>query len=303
MRALVVGLGSAGQRHLRVLTALGLDCAGVSRRTSGKKGVFRSLADGIKAHRPNYIVIATETSTHFEVLDRLKKECFKGKVMVEKPLFSQPKRFDISFFEAVYIGYNLRFHPAIQEMHRALQGKRVLSAHGYIGQYLPDWRPDTDYRKCYSAARALGGGVLRDLSHELDYLFWMLGPWRKLVASGGHFSALKTDCEDIYGFLMATQRCPLVTLQLNCVDRVARRELVVNTSDNTFKVDLISGSFSAGQAMRKLSANADETCRTQREAILNAGGEGVCNFLQAQNVLKAISAAEKSAAKGVWVKA
>ncbi|MFX7793064.1 Gfo/Idh/MocA family oxidoreductase, partial [Acinetobacter baumannii] len=44
-----------------------------------------------------------------------------------------------------------------------------------IGQYLPDWRPTKDYRETVSAKTELGGGVLLELSHELDYAQWILG--------------------------------------------------------------------------------------------------------------------------------
>ena len=37
-----------------------------------------------------------------------------------------------------------------------------------VGQYLPNWRADKNYSKSVSAKKDLGGGVLLELSHELE---------------------------------------------------------------------------------------------------------------------------------------
>ena len=73
---------------------------------------------------------------------------------------------------------------------------KVLSVRCEIGQYLPSWRPDSDYRKGVSARRELGGGVLLELSHELDYLCWIFGKVDWVKATLGQQSDLKLDVED-----------------------------------------------------------------------------------------------------------
>ncbi len=52
---------------------------------------------------------------------------------------------------------------------------RVLWLNVESGQYLPDWRPWQNYRESYSARQELGGGIILDGSHELDYICWLLG--------------------------------------------------------------------------------------------------------------------------------
>jgi predicted dehydrogenase len=98
------------------------------------------------------------------------------------------------------IGYNLRFSPSLREAKRLVdEGTvgRVLGVRAEVGQYLPDWRPGTDYRRSVSARRSLGGGVLLELSHEIDYICWFFGLPNFVSARGGRYSDLDVDVEDM----------------------------------------------------------------------------------------------------------
>jgi predicted dehydrogenase len=89
--------------------------------------------------------------------------------------------------------------PSLQR-YRDLLGEgvvgKVLSVRCEIGQYLPSWRLDSDYRQGVSARHELGGGVLLELSHELDYLRWIFGEVDWLKASLSRQSSLEIDVED-----------------------------------------------------------------------------------------------------------
>ncbi len=89
--------------------------------------------------------------------------------------------------------------PSLQRFHdllgQQIRGK-LHSVHCEAGQYLPAWRPDSDYRHSVSAQHELGGGTLPELSHELDYLRWIFGEIDWVKASLSRQSNLKTDVED-----------------------------------------------------------------------------------------------------------
>jgi hypothetical protein len=70
-----------------------------------------------------------------------------------------------------------------------LDGRSAITVSAYVGQDLRDWRPGRDHRTTASATQQAGGGVLRDLSHELDYLLWLFGPWQRVAALGGAYGA------------------------------------------------------------------------------------------------------------------
>jgi predicted dehydrogenase len=203
MNVLVIGYGSIGSRHARLLAALGCNVAVLSRRPIQFPKLFRDLVVALESHIPDYVVIANSTGEHFETLYELAKVKYNGTVIVEKPIFEQNKEISNLPFRGLFVAYNLRFHPIILRVKSLLQRRRIFSVQGYVGKYLPDWRPSTDYRLSYSAKATLGGGALRDLSHELDYLTWILGGWNRVAALGGRLSSLEIDSDDVYALLIS----------------------------------------------------------------------------------------------------
>ena len=147
-------------RHARLLTELGQHTAVVSSRTVDFPLHFDTLKAALVAHQPDYVVIANTTNLHYDTLTTLRREGYGGLVLVEKPLFDRYQDFAANADETL-VAYNLRFHPVIQRLAQLLRSERILSVHAYAGQYLPGWRPATDYRESYSASAARGGGAGR----------------------------------------------------------------------------------------------------------------------------------------------
>jgi predicted dehydrogenase len=299
--ALVVGMGSIGQRHARLLHGLGLDVAAVTRRTDLLQRCYPSLDDALAREHPGYIVVANDTAAHRPTLLHLAEAGFAGTVLVEKPLFDRPAPLPEHRFAGLYVGYNLRFHPLLIELSRLLAGERAISAQIYVGQYLPDWRPGQDYRRTASASRAAGGGVLRDLSHELDYMSLLFGQCRRVAALGGRFSDLAIDSDDVQGLLLAFERCPVVTAQLNYLDRQGGRDIVVNTATHTFRVDLIRGTLRIGDEARHFAVGRDDTYVAQHRSALGNERNRLCGADDGAAVVELIAAAEAAAASGSWV--
>ena len=302
MNALVVGYGSIGSRHARILKELGCRTAVLSKRDINFQPHYRNLEEAIEKESPEYVVVANATNEHYETLTELKKTKFKGFALVEKPLFSKEEQFSPADFQQLFVAYNLRFHPLLKRLRDILRNEKVISAQCYVGQYLPEWRPSADYRQGYSASKQQGGGSLRDLSHELDYLLWMLGPWTDIAAVGGHYSHLEIKTDDVFCILMSTARCSAVTIQLNYLDRCTNREILVNTDRHTFKADLFRGLFQIDkEAPEQLQLERDLMYRLEHKAILDSSFEGLCTFDEGMQVLKMIAAIETSALKKKWI--
>jgi predicted dehydrogenase len=301
MNALVIGYGSIGERHVRLLNGLGLCTSVLSRRNIESVNCYTSLQDALGDKKMEYVVICNETSAHYDSLMALENENYKGVVLIEKPLFHEPVHYCKNSPEQVFVAYNLRFHPIITRLKQLLSNERIISAQLYVGQYLPTWRTNRDYQEGYSSSQSAGGGVLRDLSHEIDYLMWLFGRWTRVAAIGGHFSHLKITSDDIFGVLVETERCPMMTLQLNYLDRVPKREIIVQTDQLSIKGDLIKGTLQINDSVENFKLDRDFTYIKQHEAILEHNYDNICDLKEGLQIVELIDAIEKSASRKAWV--
>lgn len=97
------------------------------------------------------------------------------------------------------VGYNLRFSQSLQKFKKLISKGivgRILSIHAEVGKFLPFWRAGVDYRQTVSARADLGGGVLLELSHEIDYLRWIFGKVIWVSAWLDKIGDLKVNVED-----------------------------------------------------------------------------------------------------------
>ena len=300
---LVSGFGSIGQRHVSILREMGQKVHVFSRRKLQEEEYYQNLEAAVSRIEPEYVVIANETSEHESTLKKVLS--FEiPKILVEKPLFSTSiENLPENPKSQVCVAYNLRFHPLLQHLFSEIKEQSIISVQVYVGQYLPDWRPQQDYRKSYSVSRAQGGGVLRDLSHELDYINWLFGPWQAISALGGHYSSLAGDSDDVFCLLLKMERCPAVSLQMNYLDRCGRREITINTDEHTYHLDLVKQEYKKDQEASILfSSERDETYRNQHTDMLNNNGKLCCSLQEGLDVLRMIDAAEKSAETETWQK-
>ena len=228
---------------------------------------------------------------------------FGGTCLVEKPIFAAAAQTPpIPGFRTV-VGYPLRFHPLLGEARRILAGKPLLSLHAYVGQYLPTWRPGTDYRACYSASREQGGGVLRDLSHELDYLQHLGGPWKRVCATGGHRSRLEIETEDQFALLAELAACPDVVCHMDYLSRVPRRFCAVQYEGGTLWLDFIENRLAHNDQIRWLQLERNDMIAGMHEAAFAPATvpSPLCSWDEALDTLKLVEAAEQSAQQGKWI--
>ena len=299
--ALVVGYGSIGQRHARVLESLSFEVEIVSRRReSGGRNVHSDLSDALRAGGYDLVVLADETRRHLDSLTDLANGGFNGSVLVEKPLFAWPAPLPRHSFTRAGVGYNLRFHPAVRALRDELRGRSAQMADFYVGQWLGDWRPGQDVAECYSASRAAGGGALRDLSHELDLASWLFGDWRRVTALGGRLGSVTVDSDDGWGILLACERCQVMTVHLNCLDRVAHRSIVVQVDGETLRADLVAGTLEIDRRTRTFPMEGDATYVDLHRSLLSGSGD-VCSLEQGLATVDLIAAIERAAAARQWI--
>ena len=208
-RVLIIGHGSIGKRHLRLAKELlpsadirilrHQECTVIPEHANG---CFSRLEHAL-SFAPHIAIIANPAPYHLSMARALAQG--GAHLLVEKPL-SVSSVDVLPFFEIcrkrgtiLLIGYNLRFLPSLQRFYTLIKENvigKVLSVRCEIGQYLPSWRPDSDYRSSVSARQELGGGALLELSHELDYLRWIFGEIAWVKATLCRQSNLEIDVED-----------------------------------------------------------------------------------------------------------
>jgi predicted dehydrogenase len=212
MRFLVAGTGSIGKRHIRNLLELGVEVVAYRYRGSNclagdglppGVAIADSIAEAISSPL-DAVVIANRTDQHMSVAITAARAGHH--LFIEKPLANSLKDTEVLVEQVdtnnlvVEVGFMLRFHPNLRWMKSYLATGGLGELHyarAIVGQYLPDWRPDSDYRQGYSASRAWGGGVIFDLIHELDIVRWLLGEAADVVTMTRHSPALKIETEAI----------------------------------------------------------------------------------------------------------
>lgn len=226
----IIGLGSIGRRHLRVISKLSPNIDIIVVRSGhgsacqeeklASKIVF-SIEEAIKAGIQAAIV-SSPANLHLEQASKLAK-CGVH-LLIEKPLSNKMDGID-EFLKAkcdskitAQIGYVLRHEPGAIKFKQWLGEKQIgeiLHARIVCGSFLPNWRPEQNYRETVSASKDLGGGVLLELSHELDYLHWFFGPPTDVQAKLRNSGTLDINVEDQADLLMTSSKGFPITVQLD----------------------------------------------------------------------------------------
>ncbi len=298
LNALVVGQGSIGRRHSEILRNAGAQVSVVSAHDAG---AFPVLAAVPRLDRLDYTVIASSTSRHDADLAELNSRGFRGRVLVEKPLAAASNvTADISGFRKFRVGYNLRLHPVVEALRAALAGEEIVAVRMHAGQYLPDWRPGADFRRQSSARRDMAGGVLRDLSHEIDLVLHLFGSWRRLVSAPAPMPVLDIETDQAWAILFELEAGSVVTLTLSYHDQPLERRYVVTTRTGTFEADLTRGFVRTPLGRKDLPAERNFTYERQH-ALMQSDDETVlCDYAAGMAVLKTLEAIERSAMERAW---
>ncbi|SPT69508.1 Uncharacterised protein [Anaerobiospirillum thomasii] len=299
-RALIIGCGSIGLRHKKVLESLSFSVFFVSMRTDLKDlepYMFRSLTEAFLDKKGySLVIIANETIKHEKSLKELESMHYRGPVLVEKPLFASCSQPALESTDNIFVGYNLRFHPLVQRIKKLIAHTKVYSAQLHVGQYLPTWR-ERDYRYIYSSKKSMGGGVLRDLSHELDLAYYLFGNVKTCVSNIGRFSDLQIDSEDSVDVLSVHEKCAMVSVHLDYTDNIKKRYISLQCDRLSIEADFINNTLSVDNMVEPL--RPCDTYTLQDEAIITRSTDVACSYAQGLEIMKYIQMIEKNCMGGV----
>lgn len=250
----VVGLGNIATRHRRNLKTLYPQALLYAMSASGRIpeeavpdcDLMVSSVDKLIAHKVNLVIVASPASFHACHSIPLIEAGIP--VLIEKPMTADLAD-SLSIQDAinksqtpVAIGYCLRYLSSSMLVKALLDENKIgqlYNASIEVGQYLPDWRPTKSYLDSVSASVKLGGGALLELSHELDYTQWLLGPIAVKHAILRSSAELRLEVEDSVDILATTEHDAIVTIHLDFLQRKAHRKCRFVGNKGALEWDLI----------------------------------------------------------------
>ncbi len=295
MKVLIIGFGSIGKRHFEVIKNFQNIASAdiVTKQNVDDIVSFKKLEDITDISIYDYFIVASETSKHYEQLKYICSKVDNKKILVEKPLYDK-KYQDIESDNKIFTAYNLRFHPVLQKLKNLLNDKQVYYVNILSGQYLPTWRPEQNYKESYSADINKGGGVLRDLSHELDYTRWIFGEFEKIDYINTKISDLEIDSDDIFTAIAITHKKSIINLTIDYISKVSMRKIVVHANDYTIIADLIKNTIRIydkemkEEVIQFENIDKNHTYIKMHQAILNDNYSEVCSFTSGKKIVDVI---------------
>jgi len=246
-RVLIVGFGSIGRRHCRIIRNLwpGVQIASVR---SGKgnscqedliiNSSFESVSQAL-AWQPSMAIISSPASFHVE--HALETTSASIPTLIEKPVcigceptWMRNRLIDLSSSVPINVAYVLRHDICAQYMRQIIKSNRLganIEADFYCGSWLPDWRPQQDYRHSVSSRSNLGGGALYEISHEIDLAFWFFGLLQLKDAFLQNTGILDVDVEDRALLFACSSENNPVSFRLNFCTRPPRRVVTIRGAD------------------------------------------------------------------------
>jgi predicted dehydrogenase len=258
MKVLVIGAGSIGERHVRAFCRIG----GVSVSVVEKQA-NRAMEIAARYGCVNYFtdlnsvpladfdgaVVATPADSHVPIALLCAQAGLH--LLLEKPLSTNLNGVAdlIATCEqdqlTLAVAYVLRFHPAVAKLRELVsQGLlgRLLSAQVVCAHYLPTSRPT--YLQTYYALKGAGGGVILDLSHELNYVEWLFGTLHLDASRQETVPDLDIGDEAMADLWLRSSIGVLAHIHLHAADRHVRRQCHVAGTDGAVSADLITGQVS-----------------------------------------------------------
>jgi predicted dehydrogenase len=283
----VLGTGNMGMRHLQTLSQIpGCRTVAVPKRSHRVAELERSGYDTAenlgKAAQKGAIlaIIATDTGSHGadgrETLEH------GLDLLIEKPLAAD--RLEAGHLldcarkhgRRIFVGCVLRFSQSLNVFRESLvKVGRLHSVQIQCQSYLPDWRTHRHFLETYSA-RAVEGGVLLDLVHEVDYAGWLFGWPSSVKARLRNLGRLGIAAEELAELRWETPEGCLVSVSLDYLTRPPRRQMRAFGERGTLVWDGISGSVTFMQCNvpaedTESSQTRDEMFAAQSRAFVTGG--------------------------------
>jgi predicted dehydrogenase len=291
-KILIIGYGSIGKKHANILKK---KFKKISIFIFSKQKVpkyFNKIEnlDNIKNFKFKYVYICSKTNFHITHLKIIDSQLKKANIIIEKPLFEKFYNYK-STKNNILVAYNLRFHPVLKFIKKFIKNKNIFFINIYCGSYLPDWRRNTDYTNSYSASKEDGGGVLLDLSHEIDYLTWIFGKINKIdFKVSNKISNLNINSDDHLIVAGKVKNIKFI-INLNYYSRINERFIKIYGKNYTLKGDLISNKveiYNKKKVIKKFKLEKNFTYIQENKFLFKKKFKFFCSLNEGKDIMKII---------------
>jgi predicted dehydrogenase len=268
-KILFIGLGGAGQRHLRIVKKIMPNASCLAYRQLKKTPLLNSDfsinsntslkdyygidvyddIDAAYANNPDLVIISVPTSMHYEHIIRASNE--GASILVEKPgSVNYKEAKDLSTIlkknkTKFMISFQRRFHPYIVELKKQLKQKNIRNITHIsvdVCSYVPSWHPYEDYRSLYACQANLGGGVLLTESHEIDIIIWLLGYPKKIESKLNKREKMGLDIEDSANIILHYEKYK-VNINLDFMNKKTKRLMLIKHDADDIILDFDSNNY------------------------------------------------------------
>ena len=185
---LIIGNGSIAKKHSTVIKKIFKDIIIFKVKYKKLKKSLKHIKNLINTKSIKLVLVCSPTNTHLEYIKFLKKN--EINYLVEKPIIKDDQLKDLNKFAnnkskiIELVGYQLRYNKILLKIKKLLLEKIVGDIEHVkiiVNSYLPHWRKSS-LKNSLSLSKKKGGGVLLELSHEIDYMLWLFGKPKLLRA-------------------------------------------------------------------------------------------------------------------------
>lgn len=239
----IFGLGSIGRRYGRILAeagfaVIGHDVSDAAARRAAEEAGVTPVADPAEPFRRrlSLCIVATPPDAHRAPAEMAISH--GTPTLVEKPLAHAMADAEALCRSARDSGTpcfcvcNMRFHPGVEALgaHRGRIGS-LAGVRARFGHRLSQMRPaGVDV---FAARKGMGGGVVLDCIHEIDYLQALLGPLSFVSSRLAHLGLDPHQVEDWARIDLRTREGRPVGLDLDFVARRKKRGCELVGSEGT----------------------------------------------------------------------
>ncbi len=266
-KAIIIGCGSIGQRHIRNLKKLGIKSIFALR---SRKGFYQDLPsdlgvielenwNAVFKQELDIAIISNPSSLHLETAKKL-APYVKG-ILIEKPLSNSLDGVE-EFTSLInknntilFMGHNLMFHPIISNIKKFINTNdlgQIISIQSQVGHWLPDWHPYENYKMSYFAKKELGGGVALTLIHEIHLAIELAGMADEVCGMRSTSKLLDVDKNiDVISDIMIKHNSGCVSqIHMDFIQKPLHRSGII-----TFEQGWISYDFNEQKVVAQTSNN------------------------------------------------